>query len=313
MMKPKVSVVLPTYNEEDSVETAVQSLLNQTYDNMEVLVVDDESTDNTQNIIRSIDDARVKLLVRDEGEKGLTPALNFGIEQSDGKYVARQDADDKSDPQRIEKQVQKAEEKNLDIVGTGSYNIDKSGSVISRRDVPEEPDPTQFNSGSQFIHGSLIMRGDMLSDLDGYNTAYETSEDVELLCRAVNSGYGFENINKPLYYFTVDEDSKYRSDVRRSTLYGFYAVNKDRFEIDPNEFADLRDEDLADYMSDRELRMFYREMAQENLRFGRKLNSRYYSVKGMPSLRLFALLLLSFVPMIVIRWIVSVYRRLPMD
>lgn len=309
-MEPKVSVVLPTYNEEDSVERAVRSILDQTYENIEIIVVDDESTDNTQNIIRSIDDARVELYVREEGEKGLTEALNYGIEKANGDYIARQDADDKSDPQRVKKQIQLAEEKNLDIVGTGSYNMDKSGSVISRRNVPEEPDPTQFNSGSQFIHGSLIMSKDMLTNLDGYDTAYETSEDVELLCRAVKSGYSFENIDEPLYYFTVDEDSKYRSDVRRSTLYGFYAVNKDRFEMNPDEFADLRDEDLVDYMSDRELKMFYREMAQENLRFGRKSKSRYYSVKGMPSPRLFVLLVLSFFPMILIRWIVSIYRSL---
>lgn len=308
-MKPRVSVVLPTYNEEDSVETAVQSLLNQTYDNIEIIIVDDESTDNTQDIIRSIDDSRVNLIVRDEGEKGLTPALNFGIEQSDGKYVARQDADDKSRSDRIERQVKLAESRDIELVGTGSYNMDTSGLVISERSVPENPDPTQFNSGSQFIHGSLLMRRDMLSDIDGYNTMYETSEDVDLLYRAVKSGYKFKNINKPLYYFTVDKNSKYRSDVRRSTLYGFYAVNRDRFEIGPQQFSELSDEELEQVLTDKETNMFYREMAQENLRFGRKTKSRYYCVKGMPSIQFLALLVLSFLPMMFITWVVSFYRR----
>lgn len=309
-MEPRVSVVLPTYNEEDSVETAVQSLLNQTYDNIEIIIVDDESTDSTQDIIRSIDDSRVNLVVREEGEEGLTAALNFGIEQSDGKYVARQDADDRSRSDRIERQVKLAESRDIELVGTGSYNMDTSGLVISERSVPEDPDPTQFNSGSQFIHGSLLMRRDMLSDIDGYNTMYETSEDVDLLYRAVKSGYKFKNINKPLYYFTVDEDSKYRSDVRRSTLYGLYAVNRDRFENDPQQFSELSDEELEQVLTDKEIKMFYREMAQENLRFGRKMKSRYYCAKGMPSIQFLALLVLSFLPMMFITWVVSFYRRI---
>lgn len=309
-MKPKVSVVLPTYNEEESVETAIRSLLNQTYDNIEIIIVDDESTDDTQDIIRSIDDDRVELIVRDEGEKGLTPALNFGIEQSDGKYVARQDADDKSHQNRIERQVQLAEDEDLDLVGTGSYNIDKSGSVISQRSVPEDPDPTQFNSGSQFIHGSLLMSRGMLEDIDGYDTIYETSEDVDLLYRAVNAGYEFENIDEPLYYFTVDENSKYRSDVRRSTLYGFYAVNKNRFSIGPREFADLSDNELSNYMTEEELAMFNREMAQEYLRFNRPKKARMYASKNPISVVSIGILLLSFAPHTIVELAVKMYRIL---
>jgi len=104
MHYPLVSVVMPVFNAERYIKEAIESILNQTYHNLEFIIVYDKSSDHTLDIILSYDDERIKLLVNEES-KGLAFALNRGLEHSRGKYIIRMDSDDISLPDRIEKQV----------------------------------------------------------------------------------------------------------------------------------------------------------------------------------------------------------------
>lgn len=102
---PAVSVILPVLNEEKYVHEAVESILSQTYSDFELIVVDDDSTDGTLEILRHDSDYRVRILSNGRN-LGITKSLNAEISAARGRYIARQDVDDVSLPGRLEKQIE---------------------------------------------------------------------------------------------------------------------------------------------------------------------------------------------------------------
>ncbi|MCM3729100.1 glycosyltransferase family 2 protein [Neobacillus cucumis] len=119
MKQPLVTVFIPMYNGEEYIQEALDSIINQTYKNLDILVVDDGSTDNSNKIVSSYNDPRIRLLVN-ETNKGLPYTRNLGVKEAKGKYLAIMDADDIALPDRIEKQVKYMEE-NIDIDVVGTY------------------------------------------------------------------------------------------------------------------------------------------------------------------------------------------------
>ncbi len=101
----KVSVIIPTFNRGNLIEKSIKSVLNQTYQNFEVIVVDDGSTDNTSNVIEKINDDRIKY-IKLNNNKGASNARNIGIKKARGKYISFQDSDDLFYPNKLEKQLQ---------------------------------------------------------------------------------------------------------------------------------------------------------------------------------------------------------------
>lgn len=130
MKEPLVSVIISTYNEEKYIIDSINSILNQNYKNIEVIVVDDASTDNTVNLIKNLKNDKIKLYINDVNKK-LAYNLNFAILKSNGKYIARMDADDISRKNRIKIQVNYLEShKETDIIASfaktfGDSNIIK--------------------------------------------------------------------------------------------------------------------------------------------------------------------------------------------
>jgi len=116
---PKVTVIIPVYNGEQFLRTSIESILNQTYGNFNVLVIDDGSTDNSQEIIKMYHDPRIKVLTNEKNQ-GLVFSLNRGLDCSDGDYAARMDCDDFSLPTRLEKQVEFMES-NPDVGVCGTW------------------------------------------------------------------------------------------------------------------------------------------------------------------------------------------------
>lgn len=102
--EPLVSVVIPTYNRADIIDKAIDSVLDQTYKNLEVVVVDDGSTDNTEEVVRSLDDPRVRYIPLEENQ-GANVARNTGIKEANGEFIAFQDSDNVWDETKIEKQL----------------------------------------------------------------------------------------------------------------------------------------------------------------------------------------------------------------
>ena len=118
MDNPLVTILMPVYNAELYLKRAIESILNQTYKNIEFLIINDGSTDNSLAIIKSYSDKRIVLIENDKNS-GLIYSLNIGLKKASGKYIARMDADDISYPTRIQKQCAFMENHNeIGILGT---------------------------------------------------------------------------------------------------------------------------------------------------------------------------------------------------
>lgn len=109
-----VSVIIPTYNREKTIERAINSVLKQTYENIEIIVVDDASTDNTESVVRTISDPRLKY-IKVEKNRGACNARNVGIDNAKGEYIAFQDSDDVWHSDKISTQLDKMRKMNADV------------------------------------------------------------------------------------------------------------------------------------------------------------------------------------------------------
>ncbi len=126
-----VSVVIPTYNREKTIKRAVLSVLNQTYEDIEIIIVDDNSSDNTERCIRTIEDARIQYY-RLENNKGACYARNYGINKAKGEYIAFQDSDDEWEKEKLEKQLDILKRNNIDITFC-SFNLYDGDKFITKR------------------------------------------------------------------------------------------------------------------------------------------------------------------------------------
>jgi glycosyltransferase involved in cell wall biosynthesis len=200
---PLISVILPAFNSAPYLAQALDSVLAQTENDFELLVVYDESSDQTRSIIESYmaKDGRVRLI---EGQKArLVGALNQGILASRGKYIARMDADDVSLPTRFEKQVQAMDQSELDFCGCDIVMMDESGRPIKDILMPHTPDLITITLACTvpFAHGSVMMRKAFLDQHDLLYQKGASAEDYDFWCGAYALGARFGNIRKPLFHY----------------------------------------------------------------------------------------------------------------
>ncbi|MGE3978714.1 MAG: glycosyltransferase family 2 protein [Nitrospira sp.] len=131
MNAPLVTVAMSAYNASETIDVALRSILTQTYQNWELIIVDDGSTDRTREIISCIQDSRVRFIQEPLGNRGLAARLNQCVRLAEGQYVARMDADDVAYPQRLERQVQFLETHcDIDLLGTGAVIFKGEGEII---------------------------------------------------------------------------------------------------------------------------------------------------------------------------------------
>lgn len=183
----KVSVVMAVYNETEYLSTAIKSVLEQTFEDFEFLIVDDGSTDRTPEIIKRYaeQDRRIKHLTN-KTNKGLPASLNRGIETANGDYIARMDADDRSLPQRFEQQVEFLETNpNVHVVGCDVRVIGMNGEYFGDRRFPRgKRDPeTLQREGPGVAHPSVMIRRPSIRKVDGYRTAFRYAQDLDLWVR----------------------------------------------------------------------------------------------------------------------------------
>ena len=138
---PLVSVIMPVYNADGYLVEAIESILNQTYQNFELIIVDDASTDNTEQMISQFkkqNSKKIKAIrLKKNLNKGGDACANLAFQKAKGQFIARMDADDIAHPKRLEKQL-KFLLKNPDIfmVGSQAWVINKKGEIIGEKKVP---------------------------------------------------------------------------------------------------------------------------------------------------------------------------------
>lgn len=174
-----ISVVIPTYNRDQTLGRAVKSVLNQTYRAIEVIVVDDASTDKTEQLIKSINDPRLKY-IKLETNQGANHARNIGISRASGKYIAFQDSDDEWFTEKLEKQVEFIETSNedFDVVFCSYINVKGRDSTY----LPKlEQLQRKGNLLQQLLHGNFITTQSLLIKVDVFREVGLLDEDMKRL------------------------------------------------------------------------------------------------------------------------------------
>jgi len=179
------------YNDAEYVAKSVESILTQTYEEFEFVIIDDGSTDNSSELLQEYADQDDRITLFRQSNSGLTKALNAGLARADGKYIARMDADDIADQNRLERQVEFLE-KNPEIVlvGTQYTEVDADGNLLGRSDLPETDREIRdvLMKYNPFFHASVMMRAETVSSIGGYNASFKYSQDYDLWLRLAKEG-----------------------------------------------------------------------------------------------------------------------------
>ena len=182
---PRVSIILPVYNGGKFLREAIDSVLGQSYNDFELVVIDDGSTDDSVAIIQSYSNSRIKLL-RNGMNLGITKSLNNGIAAAAGEYLCRMDADDISMPERLKLQVGYLDgHPDIAMVGSAVILIDSNGREAGRKAYPATP--VQIRKSifvhNPFAHGTIMVRASVIKECGGYDERFLHNEDYDLWFR----------------------------------------------------------------------------------------------------------------------------------
>jgi glycosyltransferase involved in cell wall biosynthesis len=207
---PAISVLLPVHDGEAWIAAALESVLRQTFTDLEVIVVDDGSSDRTREVVRAFPDPRVELVA--SGRRGLVATLNEGLSRARAPLVARQDADDLSHPRRLELQMQHLQANpELVVVGTEGRVFDEQDRPRRRLRLPREHASIRWFHlfDNAFIHTSVLFRRDVVRDeLGGYPDS--ACEDYELWS-SVMASHRVANLSRQLVWHRVHPRSYVRA------------------------------------------------------------------------------------------------------
>lgn len=213
----KISVIMSVYNCEDTLTMAIDSIIDQTYENWEFIICNDCSTDSTQEILDNYALRFPKrfVLLRNEKNMRLAYSLNRCLEQVTGAYIARMDGDDYCAPDRFEKQIRfLTEHPEYDLVGTAMRRFNDKGyadAVIK----PENVDKYFLRKDVTFNHATILARRYVFDKLNGYVVSKRTErgQDYDLWFRFFAEGFNGCNLQEPLYFVREDMNA-----IRRRTF-----------------------------------------------------------------------------------------------
>ncbi len=213
-MTKKVSIIMGIYNCEATLDDALQSIKDQTYENWQLVLCDDGSTDSTYLIAKSFAQRNTDrvILLQNPENMGLNRTLNRCLEAADGDYIARQDGDDASAPQRLEQEVALLEQKpEYVIVSTAMTLFDDRGDWGSIQRL-EQPKPQDLIRGTPFAHAPSMMRAEAIRAVGGYSEAakFTRVEDYHLWYKMYREGFRGYNIPDALYRCRDDRDAQDR-------------------------------------------------------------------------------------------------------
>lgn len=205
-MDPKVSVIVPTKNRAHYVSSAIQSVLDQTFRDFEIIVVDGASIDNTREVISKFDDERIRY-IREKKDRGVSASRNIGIKHSRGKFIAFLDDDDLWMSSKLEKQLNLIN-KNLDIgaVSTGAWIINKSSKIIGSG-IPSPRGnifPKILKKNCVGNCSMVLVRKECFEKVGLFDENLPAGEDFDLWIRLAKH-YQFDYVNEPLILYRVHE------------------------------------------------------------------------------------------------------------
>lgn len=220
MSNPLVSVIMPVCNGETYIQKATESILNQTLSQFELIIIDDGSTDKSIDILKDINDNRIKII--HTNGVGISQALNIGIENAKATYIARMDCDDICESNRLEEQL-KFMKKDTErcIIGCNANIIDENGAYINSRTSNQKDTEIKialFLGETSVLHPTMMINADFIKkNKIQYDTRYNLAEDYDLLCRA--SFYTrFENMDEVLLNYRVHNHSTSKTNYKSQRI-----------------------------------------------------------------------------------------------
>ena len=281
-----VSIITPAYNAAKHIKETIESVIKQTYANWELIIVDDGSNDDTADIVKQfLSDERIFYYYQENGRQG--KARNLAISKSKGKYIAFLDSDDLWIDNKLEKQIQILNNKEIDVVySQGWILVDKGKKVFSESDLKERNTLHGYFSSKKFIHIlfrknpipilSAVVKKSKIDDVNGFGEELDiqNAEDFQIWLKLADSGCNFFGMSDRLFYYRVHEQQSTYSDIYSSIptiwsvdklklrlvnekvkhRYMFYMVNKiilresdNKFRANFNSYIDLYRKPLTRY------------------------------------------------------------------
>ena len=239
--KPLVSIVIPVHNGEEYIKEAIDSCLNQTYENKEIIVVDDKSEDSTLDILREYEE-RIRVIPV-EKQNGLGNVINIGIRASNGEYVARMDADDVMYPTRLERQLEYMQGHSACVAVGGQIDIiDQDGNITGHRKYAIEDRDIKKNIFlfQPFAHPAVVLRKSALEEVGLYPENLWKVEDVKLFLILSTKGE-FHNIEdtvlKYRMTFNTESQSKMLDHFKKSNEIRKWAKKELGIKPSPKQFV----------------------------------------------------------------------------
>ncbi len=221
-----VSVIMSEYNtDEKLLKEAIKSILEQTYKNLEIIIIDDNGKNDVQKVAEEFNDNRIRVLKNDKNQ-GLVFSLNRAINESRGKYLIRMDTDDYSYRDRIEKQVKFMEEHSEYAVAGGRADYYNGSEIFAESKFFGEVTKSILSKGPAIIHPTVIMRKDIIEKVGGYQN-YNRCEDYALWIELALNGYKMYVIDEKVlrYHLSLSDYSKRKLSTRK----GFFKLLKEKY------------------------------------------------------------------------------------
>ncbi len=196
---PALSVVMSVFNGSDFLNESIQSILSQTFEDFEFIIVNDGSVDNSKEIIDAFARRDTRIKVIEQANMGLPASLNRAIGEANSNLIARMDSDDISLSNRFERQLEVIKNSRYDLVGTGIFKIDQFGSVERKCFFPEKHEEIahELPMRNCISHPSVIFSRKIFGEAGGYDVRYKNSQDYDLWLRMLGKGL-MCNIKEPL-------------------------------------------------------------------------------------------------------------------
>ncbi len=205
----KISILMPAYNSEKFISRSIESIINQSYLNYELIIVDDGSNDSTKEIIKMYKKYNDKIKLISKSNSGLIETLNFGLKKCKGKWIARLDSDDLSRFDRLEKQLLIAESKrNIGLVGSDAIFIDSFDNNLYSSSYPythKELTDNLLSCKKFFPHSSAFFNRELVESIGAYRNRAGICEDWDLWIRLASKSK-IINIRKPLSKIRLHEN-----------------------------------------------------------------------------------------------------------
>ena len=218
--EPLVSIALPVYNGEKTIAVAIQSLLVQTYHNIELIIIDDSSTDNSLKVIEEVDNNKI-ILIKNKHNSGLSASLNNAVDLASGKYLARMDQDDISFPFRIERQVNYLlNNPGIDLIASATIIFDEEYQILGELPVKTKHEDICSSplKGFYMPHPTWMGKIEWFRK-NKYRSCSDGAEDQNLLFRTYKES-AFACISEPLLAYR-EERRTFRKMIRARKVFSY--------------------------------------------------------------------------------------------